>query len=59
MYCCRVFSFFYVLCQVNLPLMLCVKIACCEKFCCVSKPPCSVSITLPDNVLVSVNVSVL
>ena len=31
----------------------------CEKFCCVSKPPCSVSIALPDNVLVSVNVSML
>ena len=33
--CCNVFllyfSFFYVLCQVNLPLMLCVKIACLSK----------------------------
>ena len=25
MYCCYVFSLFYVLCNVNLPLMLCVK----------------------------------
>ena len=28
MYYCRIFSLFYVLCHVTLPLMLCVKIAC-------------------------------
>ena len=42
MYCCGILSLFYVVCRINVPLMLCVKSHACVKSCCVSKPPCSV-----------------
>ena len=52
MNCCFVFVFslFYIVYRVNIPLMLSVKSHACVKF-------CSVSVTLPGNVLVSVKVS--
>ena len=48
-----VFLVYFMLYVVLLSLLLYA----CVKYCCVSKPPCTVSITLPGNVLVSVNVS--
>ena len=57
MYCCCIFSLFYVVCRVNLPLMLCVKIAClCKVLLSVNRHVLSVS-PFPGNVLLSVNVS--
>ena len=57
MYRCCAFSLFYIICRAHLPLMLCVKSYACIKSCCVSKPPCRVSIPLPGNVLISINVA--